>query len=70
MCSRCHEPYSFSAPVEQVHTLIPSEKDSPMGKYCCMYINEFNVDQPADDEREVVKAEEDFTPEEVAVLAE
>ncbi|WP_279538616.1 hypothetical protein [Pseudomonas brassicae] len=41
-----------------------------MGKYCCMYINEFNVDQPADDEREVVKAEEDFTPEEVAVLAE
>lgn len=41
-----------------------------MGKYCCMYINEFNVDQPADDERDVVVLEEEFSPEEVAVLAE
>lgn len=41
-----------------------------MGKYCCMYINEFNVDQPADDEQESVKPEEDFTPEEASVLAE
>lgn len=41
-----------------------------MGKYCCMYINEFNADQPADDEVEAVKLEEDFAPEEVAALAE
>lgn len=41
-----------------------------MGKYCCMYINEFNVEQPVEDDVELVKLEEDFTPEEVAALAE
>nr|WP_315402966.1 hypothetical protein [uncultured Pseudomonas sp.] len=40
-----------------------------MGKYCCMYINEFKVDQPAE-EVDSVKLEEEFTPEEAAVLAE
>lgn len=41
-----------------------------MGMYCCMYINEFNADPPADDEQEAVMVDETFTPEEVAVLAE
>jgi hypothetical protein len=41
-----------------------------MGKYCCMYINEFKVDQPDEDEVDSVKLEEEFTPEEAAVLAE
>lgn len=41
-----------------------------MGMWCCMYINEFKVDQPTDDEVESVKPEEDFTPEELSILAE
>lgn len=41
-----------------------------MGMWCCMYINEFKVDQPTDDEVESVIAEEDFTPEELSILAE
>ena len=41
-----------------------------MGMWCCMYINEFKVDQPTDDEVESVKAEEEFTPEELSILAE
>ena len=41
-----------------------------MGRYCCMYINEFTVEQPIEDEQDVVKLDEDFSPEEVAVLAE
>lgn len=41
-----------------------------MGMWCCMYINEFKADQPTDDESEIANLEEDFTPEESAVLAE
>ncbi|WP_290439338.1 hypothetical protein [Pseudomonas versuta] len=41
-----------------------------MGMFCCMYINEFNVEPSTDEERDVVKLEEEFTPEEAAVLAE
>lgn len=41
-----------------------------MGMFCCMYINEFNVAPSTDEERDIVKPEEDFTPEEAALLAE
>ncbi len=31
-----------------------------MGMFCCMYINEFNVAPSTDEERDIVKPEEDF----------
>ncbi|GAC1321939.1 MAG: hypothetical protein NVS3B11_08380 [Collimonas sp.] len=42
-----------------------------MGKWCCMYINEFHQDDSSTcNELEAVEAEKDFTPEELAVLSE